>query len=52
MINGRITARWILNKHVVRVRTAFIGSGQGPVAESCEHSNEYFDSIKGREFLG
>jgi hypothetical protein len=24
----------------------------GPVADSCEHSNEPSDSIKGREFLG
>jgi hypothetical protein len=27
------------------------GSGQGPVAGSCEHGNEHFASIKGREFL-
>jgi len=27
------------------------GSGQGPVAGSCEHGNESSDSIKGREFF-
>jgi len=27
------------------------GSGQGPVAGSCEHGNEPSDSIKGWEFL-
>jgi len=27
------------------------GSGQGPMADSCEHSNEPLGSIKGREFL-
>jgi hypothetical protein len=27
------------------------GSGQGPVAGSCEHSNEALGSIKGKEFL-
>jgi hypothetical protein len=27
------------------------GSGQGPVAGSCEHSNEPLGSIKGEEFL-
>jgi hypothetical protein len=27
------------------------GSGQGPVAGSCEHSNEQFGSIKVGEFL-
>jgi hypothetical protein len=26
------------------------GSGQGPVADGCEHGNEPLDSIKGREF--
>jgi hypothetical protein len=28
------------------------GSGQGPVAGLCEHSNEPLGSIKGKEFLG
>jgi hypothetical protein len=28
------------------------GSGQGPQAGSCEHSNEPSGSIKGREFIG
>jgi hypothetical protein len=27
------------------------GSGQGPVARSCEHGNKPSGSIKGREFL-
>jgi hypothetical protein len=27
------------------------GSGQGPVAGSCEHGNESWSSIKGGEFL-
>jgi hypothetical protein len=27
------------------------GSGQGPVAGSCEYVNEPSDSIKGREFI-
>jgi hypothetical protein len=27
------------------------GSGQGPVASSCEHDNELSGSIKGGEFL-
>jgi len=27
------------------------GAGQGPVAGSCEHSNEPSGSIKGGEFL-
>jgi len=27
------------------------GSGQGPVADSCEHGNEPLGSIKGGEFL-
>jgi hypothetical protein len=27
------------------------GSGQGPVAGCCEHSNESLGSIKGRAFL-
>jgi len=27
------------------------GSGQGPVADSCEHRNELPGSIKGGEFL-
>jgi hypothetical protein len=27
------------------------GSGQGPVAGSCEHGNEPLGSIKGEEFL-
>jgi hypothetical protein len=27
------------------------GSGQGPVADCCEHGNEPYVSIKGREFI-
>jgi hypothetical protein len=27
------------------------GSGQGPVADSCEHGNETSDSVKDGEFI-
>jgi hypothetical protein len=33
------------------VQAGSISSGQGPAADSCEHSNETLGSIKGREVL-
>jgi len=40
----------MLEKQVVRHGLHYSGSGYGPVAGSCEHSNETSGSIKGREF--
>jgi len=36
---------------VGRCKLDTAGSGQGPVAGSCEHGNEPSGFIKGREFL-
>jgi hypothetical protein len=33
------------------VWTNTYGSGQGPVADSCEHANELSGPMKGEEFL-
>jgi hypothetical protein len=49
--DGRIILQWILKKYGGKVRSECIGSGQGPMAGSCEQSNEPSGSIQGREFL-
>jgi len=47
----RIILEWISEKRGERCGLPSPGSGHGPVAGSCEHSNEPSGSIKGREFL-
>jgi hypothetical protein len=46
-IDGKIILEWILGKWGGML---WDGSGQGPVAEFCEHGNEPSDFIKGGEF--
>jgi hypothetical protein len=49
--DGRIILKWILRKWGCRMWIGFSGSEQGLMAGSCEHGNEPFGSVKGREFL-
>jgi hypothetical protein len=43
----RIILNWILRKHICSVWTDSSGSGQGLLAGSCEHGNEFLGFIKG-----
>jgi hypothetical protein len=51
-IDVKIILEWILWKYDGKLWTDSSGSGQGPVAGSCEDGNKLLDSIKGGEFLG
>jgi hypothetical protein len=37
----RIILKWFISKEDVGICTAFIGSGQGPVAVSCENGAKF-----------
>jgi hypothetical protein len=46
-IDGRIILKWILNNRVRGHGFKSSSSGQGLVADSCEHDNEPLSSVKG-----
>jgi len=46
-IDGKIILQWIYRKVLLDAS----GSGQGPVVDPCEQSNEPSGSMKGGEFL-
>jgi hypothetical protein len=50
-MDGRTILQWILGNSVGRCRLDASGSGQGPVADCCEHDNEPSCSIKGGDFF-
>jgi hypothetical protein len=52
-IDGRIVSEWISMRIQVgsKLWTYSCGSGYGPVAGSCVHSNETLHSIKSREYF-
>jgi hypothetical protein len=48
--DGRITLEWILKKQSVDCEVDSFGSGQGPLAGSCEHGNEHLGPMNDGEF--
>jgi hypothetical protein len=50
-IYGRIILKWILGTYGWRCGLDSSDIGQGPMKNSCEHGNETFCYIKGREFI-
>jgi hypothetical protein len=50
-VDGRTILNWILGNRVGGCGLDSSGTGQGPMAGSCEHVNKPFGSIKGGEFL-
>jgi hypothetical protein len=50
-VDGNIIVQRVLGKYVGRCGLDVAGSGQGPMAGSCEHCNETSGFVKGGEFL-
>jgi hypothetical protein len=48
-VNGRIILKYILRNRLCGLNSS--GSGQGPVAGSCEHGNEPSGFVKARNLL-
>jgi hypothetical protein len=47
LIDGRVILKWILGKLGLGCGLESSGSGQGPLASSCEQGNEPSGSVKG-----
>jgi hypothetical protein len=51
-VDGRIVLKWTLKKYGLGILPAFHCLKAGPVACTCEHSNEPESSMKSGEFFG